>query len=104
MISESPRDPLPVGMAISGELTIYTAAEWRQKLAALPADPPLIELDLADVSEIDTAGLQLLISARKTFSASGRQLHLVRHSTCVRELLEFCRLESHFGDPVVIPA
>lgn len=60
-----------------GDLTIPTAAERRDEfLAALDAaDHDLgLELDLADVDDLDTAGLQLLLAFRR--EAAGRDVPL----------------------------
>lgn len=84
-------------LAIQGEFTIYTAGEWRDRLMSLPSAAARIELDLADVSEIDTAGLQLLLAGRQEWAQSGRQLALPGASACVRDLLAYCRLDYLFA-------
>jgi len=94
-------------LAIEGELTIYRAAEWRKTLiAALAglADGASLELNLAEVSELDSAGVQLLMAARKTAQASQRELRLVGHSPAVLEVFETLDLAAHFGDPLLMPA
>uniref|UniRef100_UPI00051C7B7F STAS domain-containing protein n=1 Tax=Aeromonas finlandensis TaxID=1543375 RepID=UPI00051C7B7F len=54
------------------------------------------------VSEIDSAGLQLLLVAKKTALQQGSSLALVWHSNAVLELLELCQLSAFFGDPTLI--
>ena len=51
-------------VVITGEMTIYTAREWRDELLAALAAPGDVELDLSGVSDIDAAGIQLLVSLR----------------------------------------
>lgn len=53
---------------ISGELTIYQAAQARTQLLKALESGSLQSLDLAGVTEIDSAGLQLLICVRKLLS------------------------------------
>ena len=78
---------------VTGELTVYTcAAASEQICAALAASTALVSLDLSRVSEIDTAGLQTLLVARKYAATSGRQLYLSNPSSVVTEVLELCRL------------
>lgn len=84
---------------IDGPLTIYEVAEFQQQITeAWPVEGEL-SIDLAGVSEIDTAGLQLLLALRKSL---GEQLTLQQHSNSVIELLDLYQLASLFGDVIVL--
>lgn len=87
-----------------GEMTIYTAAEYKTRLGAALEQCQELEIDLSQVSEIDTAGLQLLILAKRECMARTCSLHLVGHSQAVMEVLDLCNMTAFFGDPVVIPS
>ena len=63
-----------------------------------------LELDLMQVGEIDTAGLQLLILLKKEAQRTGKRLSIVAHSQSVRAVIDFCNLAAELGDPLVIPA
>ncbi|MGC4077870.1 MAG: STAS domain-containing protein [Rubrivivax sp.] len=93
-------------LAIEGELTIYRAAELRETLlAALAAAPDGdLTLDLSAVTEFDSAGVQLLMAAKKSAEARGRGLRLVRHSPSVLDGFQVLDLAGHFGDPLTPPA
>ena len=89
-------------MHIEGELTIYRAAELRTNLLAalaglaeLPADAEL-QIDLAGVSEMDSAGVQLLMAAQKSAQAARRKLRLVDPSAAVLEVFNTLDLAAHF--------
>ncbi len=85
---------------IEGELTIYRAAELAAALRAALAEVPAgaaFELDLSDVTEMDCAGVQLLIAARRSTDESGRVLHLTGSSPAVAEVFDTLQLASHFG-------
>ena len=88
---------------VSGEMTIYTAAELKQALTPLLYRQQTLELDLSGVSEMDSAGLQLLLAAKKTMQQGDSPLHLVMHSHAVLDALELCQLAAFFGDPTLIP-
>jgi anti-sigma B factor antagonist len=92
-------------IAVSGEMTVYTAGEGREKLLVPIAGcrDTQIELDLADVSDMDSAGQQLLIAARITSVARQNSLRLVNHSAAVREVLDLYGLARYFGDPEQMP-
>lgn len=92
-----------IQLAVGEPMTIYQAPTQKERLlAALDAGPEL-EVDLSLVSEIDTAGLQLLIVLKREATKVGKQLSFRGHSPAVCEMLEFTRLSGYFGDPMVIP-
>ena len=86
-------------LRIEGELTIFRAMELKDDFVANPA---LIEIDLSGVTEFDSAGLQLLMLAKKTALAEQRELRLVSHSPAVIEVFELLSVGSYFGDPLVM--
>jgi anti-anti-sigma factor len=91
-------------LAITEDLTIYHALEQKQLLLDALAATSELELDLAQVSEIDTAGLQLLVLLKKEAQRAGKQVRIVAHSQAVSSVIDFCNMAAEFGDPLVIPA
>lgn len=84
---------------IDGEMTIYTCTELKSRLLEqLQAHPKVSELDLSRVTEIDTAGLQLLLMARSQVGEAGLALRVINPSRAVSELLELCRLDAWMLD------
>ena len=79
-------------LTLAGALTIQGAQALHGQLRALleDAEPP-VRLDLGGVTEIDTAGLQLLLMARRTAAARRRPFSLSAVSPVVRTVLELCR-------------
>ena len=97
----------PTPFRIDGELTIYRAAELCDALKIVlsgVAGGDALELDLSEVTEMDSAGVQLLMSARKTAQAAGRDFRLSGHSQAVLEVFETLDLAAHFGDALLMPA
>jgi anti-anti-sigma factor len=88
-------------LRIDGELTIYRAAElaaaMKAALAAV-ADGGALDLDLSEVAEMDSAGVQLLLAARRSAAESGRALRLVARSAAVDDVLAILQLTTQFGD------
>lgn len=91
-------------MRVDGELTIYTAAECRQQLLDHLQQCDDLTVDLSAVSEMDSAGLQVLLVLKKQADKAGCGLQLVQHSPAVLEVFEVLDLQAHFGDPLVISA
>lgn len=80
-------------LRIHGEMTIYRAGEVAQALfAAVRAHDGDVRLDLSAVTELDTAGLQLVLMARRLAETNGRRLEVVQPSECVIEVLDLCNI------------
>lgn len=94
----------PPALAISGEFTIFTAAELKPRLlhAVIDAESEEVDIDLSEVSEIDSAGLQLMVMTKREALARGKNVRFVRHSDPVLDLVDLCDLSGFFGDPVLI--
>ncbi len=86
-------------LRIEGELTIFRATELKPLM--LPTSP-LTAIDLSGVTELDTAGLQLLMLAKKAAQAADLKLRLVGHSPEVLEVFELLNVATYFGDPLVM--
>ena len=91
-------------LTVNGDLTIYHAAEIKQRLIDSVRASAVLELDLSQVGEMDTAGFQLLALAKRESQKLGHALRIVGHSPAVREVIEFLNMVAFFGDPLVIPA
>lgn len=87
---------------IEGELSIYRAEELKHTLLAALEQSAALEVNLAGVTEFDTAGVQLLMLAKETARARHGELRLVAHSPAVVEVFELINLGAYFGDPLVI--
>jgi anti-sigma B factor antagonist len=78
-------------LAVDGELTIYRAAELKPALlaavrAAAASSANAAALDLSAVTEFDSAGLQLLLVARRDAERLGKTLRLSGASPAVRDV------------------
>lgn len=91
------------GLAIAGEFTIFTAADCKKRLLdALKEAGDEIEIDLSEVTEIDSAGLQLMVLAKIEGNLRGKTVRFAGHSAAVLDLLDLCDLSGFFGDPLLI--
>jgi len=91
-------------IAIADEMTIYTALEQKNELLPHLKPNHQLQLDLSGVSEIDSAGMQLLIHMKQKAKELDNEFSLVQHSQAVVEVIGLFNLTSFFGDPVVITA
>jgi len=84
-----------LSVRLDGALTIYEAAEVREQLLALVDGAVAVELDLADVGEIDSAGAQLVLALARTLAARDAGLRVTRTSAAVGEALNLLGLARH---------
>ncbi|MDP9528849.1 STAS domain-containing protein [Pseudomonas protegens] len=86
-------------LVLEGPLTIYTAAERKDLLMELFPLAREVEMDLASVDELDTAGLQLLVQAKQESLRQGCTLILSNHSNAVIQALDLSGLHGYFEAP-----
>ena len=87
-------------LRIDGELSIFRAAELKPLFMT---DPLPLEIDLSGVTELDTAGVQLLMLAKNIATAQQRELRLVGHSQSVLEVLTLLNLSTYLGSSLAAP-
>lgn len=92
-----------VKVALSGEFTIFTAQAVQAELLTALEGGGDVDVDLSQVSEMDSAGLQLMLAAKRSALTRGQALRFSGHSKAVVDTLDLCDLTGHFGDPVLIP-
>jgi anti-anti-sigma factor len=73
---------------IQGRLTIYEVVELRDQFLKHLLETDHLDLELAEVTDCDTAGIQLLYSAFKTAGDRGKRFLLKSVSQPVREAAE----------------
>lgn len=88
--------------ALSGELIILYVAELKPLLMTAIQRKTSIDIDLSAITEIDGAGAQLLLFAKKEAQRQDCDLVFSRHSGPVLDLMDLFNLGQDFGDPVLI--
>ncbi|MET0051142.1 MAG: STAS domain-containing protein [Candidatus Thiodiazotropha sp.] len=91
-------------IVIDDEMTIYTAASLKKDLLEKISDCRSIEVILEKVTEMDTAGVQIMLMLFADAKKQGHEIHFSSHSAAVVDVLETFNLAAHFADPIVIPA
>jgi anti-anti-sigma factor len=90
-------ESFPAHVAIEGDLTIFTVREWKEQLAQALAAHESLHVDLAGVTDFDTAGLQLLVLLKLEATAQNRKLAFLNAGPEVRQCLATYRLLEQFG-------
>lgn len=89
-------------LRLDGEFTIYRAAELKRQILDALHQQEALEIDLSAVSEIDSAGVQLLMLVKREAEALGREFHLSHHSPAVLKVFDLFKLSIYLGSPVMI--
>lgn len=84
----------------AGELTIYTVGQAKQELLNAFEGHAELELNLAGVEEIDSAGVQLLYWFKQFVLQHGRPLPITGHGPATVEAFRLLNLAERFGDPI----
>jgi len=78
----------PTAQRLEGGLSVVEAAQQREHLLALlESQPGDLDLDLGQIEEVDTAGVQLLLATARSLRERGHQLRLVQVSGAVQQAL-----------------
>ena len=75
-----------VSIAINGEMTIYAVADFKKRFIEDTSECADIEIDLSKVARLDTAGFQMLLSARRMAENGGKSIRFIDPSPDVLHL------------------
>jgi len=87
---------------LMGDFVLAHVTELKDTLLDTLNDCQQLDVDLVDVSDIDTAGIQLLLLLKREALTSKKNCHLIHHSRVVVDMLETYQLSHYFGDPLVL--
>ena len=96
---EKQLDGSTLRLGLGGELTIYSAGELQAVLLASLHESEAIELELAAVTELDSAGFQLLYLLAREGHAARKPVRVCSHSPATREVFDLYRAHGHFAAP-----
>ncbi len=81
---------------VSGELDLADAGRFYgdvvQYAGGAPQSPSEIDLDLSELTFVDSSGLQAIVSVHDDLTSSGRVVHILRPSYAVRRVFEITGL------------
>lgn len=83
-------------VALAGDLTIFQAADLQKDFLQHLQTPVDCRLDLSGVGEIDSSGMQLILSLERYLETDGMSLVLARTSASFDEAASQIGLDLHF--------
>jgi anti-anti-sigma factor len=87
-------------LIIEEDMTIYNAAAQKDQFLQALAGCNELDLDLLKVNEMDSAGFQILLLAKREAIKADKSVRLTAHSKAVTEILDLFNMASYFGDPI----
>lgn len=94
--------PASSALSLGPELTIAFAAACRDTLAeALATTLGDLVLDLGEVTDFDSSGVQLLLATHRSLAERGDALHVTAASAAVRDALGLFNLSCLLGQTAV---
>ena len=85
-------------LRIVGDMTIYQARELKRSVLSRLEQSPRLEIDLSAVTDLDSAGVQILLMAKREACARQGELRIVGQSRAVLDVFGLFDLGAHFGD------
>jgi anti-anti-sigma factor len=82
---------------VGDDLTIFNITKAHEALMAADWTLARVNFDLADVQDIDTTGIQLLLSLEKTLKMRSVTLELVNPQESVLNTMQLMNISHHFG-------
>jgi anti-sigma B factor antagonist len=79
---------------IEGELTVFTVHALKDRLMAALAESSSLHIDLSEVSEVDGAGIQLLLATKREVLHRGGTLGLTGHPPQLMAAVDLADLTS----------
>jgi anti-anti-sigma factor len=91
--------PTPKRIAVSGEFTVFNAIVLREQFLAALDEADSVEVDLTRVTEIDSAGVQLMLAAQREAEERHKGLIFANFSPPVADALALTDLSAGFAPP-----
>lgn len=89
-------------LRLEGEMTIYTAVTNLERIRSHRPGPQEFILDLSGVSELDSAGVQLVLFAKQQAELQGLKFRLPNCSPAVDEVFSLLQLHPLLGTQIPV--
>ncbi len=83
-------------LSLDGDMTIYTAEEIHKDISNYLTTPKSLFINLENVEEIDSTGLQILLAVNQHTKEQGHSLILKKPSNAVIDALNLLNLADRF--------
>ena len=83
-------------LSIDEDMTIYSVAKLKQELSEVIDAYDRLELNLANLEEIDSAGIQLLLALGAELAQKNKELSLTAISGVVAKIIEMYEVGDRF--------
>ena len=96
MINVTEKEHNSASMSLEGELTIYAADKFHQELSGYMEKYQRIDVDMSNVSELDTSCYQILLRAKLLSLKNRKELHIGIMSDEAQQVFDLYNLSTVF--------
>lgn len=89
---------------VNGDFVVYSIGKWKEFILEKIHNIEVLSADFGKVTEVDSAGVQLLISTKKFFIENGKKFTIQNHSPKLIEYIDIYGLIGYFEDKVLVSA
>ncbi|MDH3325432.1 MAG: STAS domain-containing protein [Gammaproteobacteria bacterium] len=97
MISVIKEDENSIDIALDGDLTIYVADKFNQEISSYLNKYQCIDVDLSNVSELDTSCYQVLLRAKLLSNKNKKEFNIGSLSEKTQDVFELYNLNNVFN-------
>lgn len=84
-------------LRVETDMTIFNAAELKNELLSDMEDCSALEVDLSQVSEMDTSGFQLLFMMKREAALRNRDFKISSHSQATEAVITLYNMSDYFA-------
>ncbi len=85
-------------VSLAGEVTVFNAGAVRDRLISALEDTDDVDVDLSQVTEIDSAGVQLIVAAKREAEARHKAMHFSGCTPAVLDVVTLLGLSAYLTD------
>ncbi len=89
-------------LELEGSFVVYSISKWKDCILEKIPEIETLKADFSKVNQIDSAGLQILISTKKLFISENKKFTIIKHSPKLIEYLDLYGLIRFFEDKISI--
>ena len=98
MISVTENDNNSANIFLDGDLTIYVAEKFHQEMTGCLEKYQSINIDMSNVSEMDTSCYQILLRAKLISNRNNKKFTIDKQGEAAQQVFDLYNLNSVFED------
>lgn len=89
---------------VEGSFVVYSLGKWKELILEKVQEIEVLSADFGKVTQVDSAGVQILISTKKFFLEKNKKFIIINHSPKLLEYIDVYGLIGYFEDKISVSA